>query len=260
MNASHTTDICPAVRPRRFYDCTFNEKLLYTAFLLLVGMAYLMAIAFLYTSFSGIDGKPGLSVEDVAENYYGNRSGTRLESMLRGPMSAYIEIEQRHHIIEWLQSGATESGYDKKIRPILARQCFGCHSAASGLPVPDFTTYVGIKPVANVDTGVSLHSLMKVSHIHLFGIALVALGIGLIFRFTILPDWFQHTLTLLPFVAIFADIFAWFVTKWDPHYAYVVVISGALLGLAWAAQISISLFQIWFSRRPNTLNNENLDL
>ncbi len=255
MSEQHTMEACPATCPRRFYDCTLNEKLLYTSFLLLAGLAYLMALGYLYSSFQGIDGKPGLSVEDIAENYYGNRSGTRLESALRGPMASYIDVEQRHHIVEWLKSGAPESGYDSKIRPILAERCFGCHSAASGLPVPDFTRYAGIKPVANVDTGVSLHSLMKVSHIHLFGIGLVALGIGLIFRFTLLPPWLQHTLTLAPFIAIFTDILAWFFTKWDPHYAYVVVIAGAVLGLAWAAQISISLFQIWFLKCRVTPGN-----
>jgi len=97
-----------------------------------------------------------------------------------------------------------------------------------------------------VDTGVSLHSLMKVSHIHLFGIALVALAIGLIFRFALLPPWFQCTLTLLPFIAIFMDISAWFLTKWDPVYAYTIILAGALLGLSWALQILISLYQIWF--------------
>jgi len=102
--------------------------------------------------------------------------------------------------------------------------------------------------VANVDMGVPLHSLIKVSHIHLFGIALVALAIGLVFRFTLLPSWFQHTLTLLPFVAIFIDIAAWLLTKWDPLYAYTVIIAGSLLGLSWALQILISLYQIWFLR------------
>lgn len=260
MTESENTLACPATRPRRFYDCTLNEKLLYTSFLLLAGLAYLMAIAYLYTSFSGIDGKPGLSVEDVAENYYGNRSGTRLESALRGPMSGYIEISQRQKIFDWLNSGASADSYESKIRPILSERCFGCHSAASGLPVPDFTTYEGVKSVANVDTGISLHSLMKVSHIHLFGIGLVALSIGLIFRFSVLPAWFQHSLTLLPFVAIFADILAWFFTKWEPLYAYVVVISGALLGVAWATQIAISLYQIWFLKSRISPENTDLDL
>ncbi len=246
MNETRDAVICSTERPRRFYDCTLNEKLLYTAFLLLVGIAYLMALTYLYTEYEGIDGKPGLSLEDIAENYYGNRSGTRLEAALRGPMAGYIETEQRHHVVEWLKSGASKSDYGNRIEPILTERCVVCHSTASGLKIPDLSSYERIKQVSNVDTGVSLHSLMKVSHIHLFGIALVALGIGLVFRFALLPHWFQHTLTLLPFVAIFTDIAAWFLTKWDPFYAYTVVSAGGLLGLAWAMQIVISLYQIWF--------------
>ena len=208
MNQNNRAEICTAARPRRFYDCTVNEKLLYTSFLLLAGLAYLMALAYLYTSFDNIDGKPGLSVEDIAENYYGNRSGTRLESAIRGPMSGYIQTEQRNHIVKWLKSGAPKQAFARTVQPILNERCVKCHSAKSGLDIPDFTSYEGVKQVANVDTGVSLHSLMKVSHIHLFGIGLVALGIGLVFRFALLPSWFQHTLTLLPFVAIFTDIAA----------------------------------------------------
>ncbi len=257
MDQEHHTEICPATRPRRFYDCTLNEKLLYSSFLLLAGLAYLMALAYLYTSFDNIDGKPGLSVEDIAENYYGNRSGTRLESAIRGSMAGYIETEQRSHIAKWLKSGAPEEEFKRTIQPIFTERCVTCHSAASGLDVPDFTSYEGVKQVANVDTGVSLHSLMKVSHIHLFGIGLVALGIGLVFRFTLLPAWFQHTLTLLPFVAIFSDISAWFLTKWDPVYAYTVIIAGGLLGLSWALQITISLYQIWFLRCRPEIGSED---
>jgi len=250
---------CPATRPSRFYDCTLNEKLLYSSFLLLVGLAYIMALAYLYTSFEGIDSKPGLSVEDVADNYYGNRSGTRLEAALRGPMASYIETEQRHHVVEWLKSGALKEGYDKTVRSILAERCVACHSANNEMKIPDLSGYETVKQVANVDTGVSLHSLMKVSHIHLFGIALVALGIGLVFRFALLPAWFQHTLTLLPFIAIFTDIAAWFLTKWDPVYAYTVVTAGAVLGVAWALQIIISLYQIWFLRNPAVHEGDNSD-
>ena len=256
MNKENQKESCSMVMPRRFYDCTLNEKFLYTSFLLLAGVAYLMALAYLYTSFDGIDGKPGLSVEDVAENYYGNRSGTRLESALRGPMASYIEIEHRNHVVAWLKSGAPQSDYESLIKPMFEERCVVCHSPASGLQIPDLSTYEGVKQVANVDTGVSLHSLMKVSHIHLFGIALVAFAIGLVFRFALLPAWFQHTLTLLPFIAIFTDIAAWFLTKWDPIYAYTVIIAGGLLGLSWALQIMISLYQIWFLRCPKETSSQ----
>ena len=242
---------------RRFYDCSLNEKLLYTSFLLVVGLAYLMALAYLYTSYEGIDGKPGLSVEDVAENYYGNRSGTRLESAIRGTMSAYIDTEHRNHIVSWLKSGAPEADYQRLIKPMFEERCVGCHGANSPMGLPDLSSYQSVKQVANVDTGVSLHSLMKVSHIHLFGIALVALAIGMIFRLAQLPSWFQNTVTLVPFLAIFFDISAWFLTKWDPVYAYTIIIAGGMLGLSWALQILISLYQLWFLRRPCHLESSD---
>ena len=216
-----------------------------------------MALAYLYTSYEGIDGKPGLSVEDVAENYYGNRSGTRLESAIRGTMSAYIDTEHRNHIVSWLKSGAPEADYQRLIKPMFEERCVGCHGANSPMGLPDLSSYQSVKQVANVDTGVSLHSLMKVSHIHLFGIALVALAIGMIFRLAQLPSWFQNTVTLVPFLAIFFDISAWFLTKWDPVYAYTIIIAGGMLGLSWALQILISLYQLWFLRRPCHLESSD---
>ena len=244
-----------SLRQRCFYDCPLSEKLLYTAFLLLIGIGYLMALVYLYTSHEGHDGKPGLSIVDIVDTYYGNRSGTRLEAAIRGPMAGYIQNStDRHEIVAWLKDGGSEKGYNASIRPILEKTCLQCHSPASELKIPDLSTYEGIQTVAEVDTGESLHTLMKLSHIHLFGIGLVALGIGLIFRLAVVIGWLKVTLMVSPFVAIFADILAWFLTKWDPVYAYTVVAAGALLGLAWVGQILISLYQLWFLRAPEEKN------
>jgi len=236
---------------RRFYDCPLSEKLLFTSFLLLVGVGYLMALVYLYTQHEWHDKKPGLSIEDIVDTYYGNRSGTRLEGAIRGPMAGFIEAPDRHVVVEWLQSGAPEKAYGTTIRPILEKTCLKCHSPASGLKVPDLTSYAGVRQVAEVDTGESIHTLMKISHIHLFGIGLVALAIGLVFRLASLPSWLKGTLMVLPFAAIFTDILAWFLTKWDPVYAYTVVLAGGILGLAWGGQILISLYQLWFLHAPD---------
>jgi len=239
------------MKQRRFYDCSLSEKLLYTAFLLLMGTGYLMALVFLYTSHEGHDGKQGVSIEDIVDNYYGNRSGTRLEAAIRGPMAGYIQkIDDRNEIVAWLKDVAPEQGYRATVRPILERSCLQCHSPVSGLKIPDLSTYKGIKVVAEVDTGESLHTLMKLSHIHLFGIGLVALGIGFVFRLAVVSTWLKATLMVSPFVAIIADILAWFLTKWDPFYAYTVIAAGVLLGTAWAGQILISLYQLWFIKAP----------
>ena len=226
--------------------CATGEKLLYTAFLLLMGIGYLMALAYLYTSHAGYDGKPGVSVEDIAYTYYGNRSGTRLEAAIRGSMAAYLQVEERHHIVAWLKSGAPQSDYETRIKPIFAKNCLACHGAASGSKIPDLSNYAAMRELIQMDTGKSLETLAKLSHIHLFGIGLMLLGIGIIFQRAVLNPWLKYPLILLPFIAVLSDVLAWFLTKWDPVYAYTVVVAGAALGVAIAAQILISLYQMWF--------------
>ncbi|HHM05766.1 MAG TPA: hypothetical protein ENJ19_08485 [Gammaproteobacteria bacterium] len=229
----------------------FSERLLYSGFLLLVGVGYLMALILLYYTHQGHDGKPGLSVEDIAYSYHGNRSGTRLEAAIRGPMSAYLGSEERQEIVAWLSDGASEGAFAAKIEPILKKNCLMCHSKKAGLGLPDFSTYDGVRQVADVDTGMSLMSLVRVSHIHLFGIGLIVFAVGMIFRLSCLGSGIKNTLVVTPFAAVFVDIAAWFLTKWDYHYALVVVIAGAVLGLSLAAQIFISLYQMWLGRRPS---------
>lgn len=240
------------IQHRSFIDCSLSERLLFTCYLLLIGSAYLMAMYYLYTSHQGHDGKPGVSIEDVADTYYGNRSGTRLEAAIRGPMAAYIQTEDRHIIVEWLKNGTPKKDYSTVIHPILSKTCLNCHTPTSGMGLPDLSTYSGIHEVAKVDTGESIHTLVKLSHIHLFGIGLVLFVLGYIFILTILPGWIKYPLIVMPFLAIFTDILSWFLTKWDPIYAYTVVIAGALLGISLSLQILISLYQIWFLH-PDTV-------
>lgn len=234
----------------RFYTKTVSEKLLYTSFLLLVGLGYLMAISYLYVTHEYNDGKPGLSISDVASSYYGNRSGTRLEAAIRGPMAGFIEDEDRMRIVAWLKDGAEEDHYANEIKPILAKTCLNCHNKATSPNLPDFTSYSGLHEVSKVDTGMSLTSLLRLSHIHLLGISMLLFLIGFIFIQSELNVWFKRFLVVSPMLAVFVDVASWFLTKWDYHYAIVVVISGGILGASMALQILISLYQIWFLKRP----------
>lgn len=227
-------------------NCTLSDKILYSAFLMVIGCGYLMALSLIYYTDASRDGRPGLSIQDIADDYYGNRSGTRLEAAIRGPMSSHLNIDQRNQIVAWLKSGESKSQYTSEIKPILENNCTRCHSPASGMGLPDLSNYEGVQQVARIDTGQSLHSLVRLSHIHLFGIALLLLGVGIIFRRAELFPALKNGLIAVPFIAMFVDVLAWFLTKWDPVYAYTVVIAGAILGMSLAVQILLSLYQMWF--------------
>lgn len=236
--------------PKRFYDRTISEKLLYTCFLLLVGLGYLMATSYLYVTHQMNDGKPGLSISDVADSYYGNRSGTRLEAAIRGSMAGNISIEDRDLMVAWLKDGAGEDHFEHEITPILQKTCLGCHVAASGMNLPDFSTYAGLHKFAEVDTGMSMTSLLKLSHIHLFGISLLLFMLGGIFIQAEVNVIFKRFLVVSPMLAVFVDVASWFLTKMDSNYAIIVIFAGGILGLSMALQILISLFQIWTLKRP----------
>lgn len=236
--------------PKRFYDRTISEKLLYTSFLLLVGLGYLMAMAYLYVTHEMNDGKPGLSIADVADSYYGNRSGTRLEAAIRGSMSGNISDEDREVMVAWLKDGAEEEHYPKDILPILQKTCLACHVQSSGMNLPDFSTYAGLHKYAEVDTGMSMNSLLKLSHIHLFGISLLLFMLGSIFIQAEVNVWFKRFLVVSPMLAVFVDVLSWFLTKYDSHYAIIVIAAGGILGVSMALQIMISLYQIWTLKRP----------
>lgn len=236
--------------PQRFYHRTVSEKLLYTSFLLLVGLGYLMATAYLFVTHEMNDGKPGLSVTDVANSYYGNRSGTRLEAALRGPMSGNISSEDTEVMVAWLKDGAEEEHFAKDIKPILDKTCLACHVQSSGMNIPDLSSYAGIHKFAEVDTGMSMASLLKLSHIHLFGISLLLFMLGSIFIQCEINVWFKRFLVVSPMLAVFVDVLSWFLTKYDSHYAVVVIAAGGVLGMSMALQILISLYQIWTLKSP----------
>ncbi len=51
---------------------------------------------------------------------------------------------------------------------------------------------------------------------------------------------------VLPYVKIIMDIGSWWATRYlDPLFAYIVIAGGALMGLTLAAQILISLWEMW---------------
>jgi len=217
-----------------------------TVFLLTIGLGYLMALANLYYTHQGHDGEAGLSIEDVMINYHGSNGSTRLGSAINGIMEPNLKYKSdKEVILKWIQEGAEEPGYDEKIAPILNRDCILCHSPSINPNLPDLTNYTGVAEVAHKG-GASYPRLIRVSHIHLFGIAFILYFIGRIFLLCDINVYVKRVAVVIPFIAMLIDISSWFVTKVNPTFAYVVVGSGALMGLSMGLQILLSIYQMWF--------------
>ncbi len=239
-------------RYTRFKDISVSERILNTVFLLTIGLGYLMALANMYYTHQGLDGKAGLSIEDVVISYHGSTSQTRLGSAIRGIMEPNLKYKSdKDVILQWIARGAEEPEYNEKIAPILNRDCVLCHTPGINPSLPDLTHYATVSEVAHAG-GATIPTLVRVSHIHLFGIAFILFFIGKIFLLCDLNVYVKRVAVVIPFVAMLLDVVSWFITKSTPSFAYVVVYSGALMGLSMGLQILLSIYQMWFYSRKIT--------
>ncbi len=223
-------------------------RALFSCFLITIGMGYVAAIYYLFVVDVDPHQKMAMTpVEAIAAKYHGNRGNTRLEAALNGAMSSRIGAAEKEQLVGWLRGGATKDGFSG-VKPIFGKLCIACHNPKSGLPIPPLTTYEEVIKVAQVDTGESIAQLARVSHVHLFGISIIFLLTGAIFSMSEMSSLWRATIITLPFLTIWADIGAWWITKYAPVFAWVVITGGALMGLALGVQIFIALWEMLFAR------------
>lgn len=229
----------------RFKDISISERILNTVFLLTIGLGYLAALANMYYTHQGLDGKAGLSVEDVVISYYGSTNQTRLGTAVKGIMAPNLKIKSDQDVIlRWIHGGATKTGYNKEIAPILNRDCIMCHTPSINPSLPNLTNYEGVSEVAKPG-GATIPTLIRISHIHLFGIAFILFFIGKIFLLCEINVYVKRIAMVVPFAAMLLDVVSWFITKSIPSFAYVVIASGALMGVSMGLQILLSVYQMW---------------
>ena len=226
-------------------DLPLTVRVLFSSFLIMIGIGYLMALSYLFL----VDVKPGRdvgerAVESISEKYHGSTSGTRLEAALKGTMADRLTAEERDRVFQWIRAGATRDGY-AKIDPLFKQKCATCHSAQSGMPIPPLTSFEDVQKVTTIDTGESLLQLARVSHIHLF-------GISIIFLLTRSDLQLKCDTRLVSCVcsdrSLPGNCYGYRImvtTKYyNPVFAYIVILGGALMGLALACQIFVSLWDM----------------
>ena len=233
-------------------NLTIPLRVLFSCFLAMIGIGYLAAIVYLFlVDVAPHQAKGQGMIEGITEKYHG--VPTRLERAIRGPMADRISAQDKERIFNWLAAGAQPQGYEA-IKPLLEANCITCHRANSGVlkrngqPVPSFESFNAMSRLVEIDTGPTIAQLAKVSHVHLFGISIIFFLTGFIIALGETAVWFRTLLIVTPYVAILADVGAWWLTKLEAVFAWVVVTGGALMGLALASQILVGLWEMWLAR------------
>ena len=239
----------------RFYlhysELPYSLRVLYTAALLVLGLAYSFAGIYLYHTYSGKDGNPiTLSYEDIVIAYSGSGKDSRLEAALRGPMRSMLPAEEIDVVSGWVQEGADRAKYDARIKPTIDKRCMSCHDG-SNPHIPKLATYEDVQKVTAQDTGADIFTLVRVSHIHLFGLTFIFFIMGFMYSHAyVRPVWFKCTVVAMPFVAVVLDVSSWYFTKLFHPFAWVVMLAGALMALSFAFMWLTTMYQLWFSAPP----------
>ena len=224
-------------------DLALPVKALFTGYLLVIGLGLLMSGVQIMLTHGMADGKPGLSLDDIVYSYYGNREGSKLEAKLNGSMKENAPPEAKLVMIKWARAGAPESEWEPKIKPITDQYCVACHANMPGL------VNVGEKDamikVAATDSGATITTLTRVSHIHLFGIAFIFFFVGWIFSFaTGFSPIVKTVLIFTPFMFLIIDVASWWLTRMNPNFAWLVMVGGIGYSLASTVMIFSSLYQM----------------
>jgi hypothetical protein len=234
-----------------FSELPYSLRVMYTAVMVVLGMGYLFALIYLFHTYSGKDGNPNsLSYKDIVIAYTGSGQASKLETALRGPMRAMLPGEEGDVVIKWAQAGADRTNYEAAIRPIVDKRCMACHDG-SNPHLSNLSGYDNIKKVTERDTGTGIFTLVRVSHIHMFGLAFVFFLMGTIFSHAyVRPVWLKCVVMALPFLCLMLDISSWYFTKLFHPFAFVTMAAGAGMGASFAFMWVVSMYQLWFSKVP----------
>jgi hypothetical protein len=67
------------------------------------------------------------------------------------------------------------------------------------------------------------------------------------------PLWLKCVVIVVPFLSILLDITSWYLTKLWPGFAWLVIGSGALMGVSFAIQWVTSMYQMWVYKLPEDI-------
>jgi len=108
-----------------------------------------------------------------------------------------------------------------------------------------------MKKVVEQDTGTDIFTLVRVSHIHLFGITFIFFVVGMVFSHAYFrPVWLKCTLVAAPYLFLATDVSSWYMVKLFHPFAWVTMTAGALMAMCFAAMWFTSMYQMWFAKTP----------
>lgn len=253
----------------------FPWKLLVSAFLIVLSSGFLMAELYLKHTTELVDGKEGLSLDDITIQFYGDET-PKLKSQVLGGMKKFFsatedvrnlkpdELADIDKIVAWVDRGAPEAEYEVKddkeknrgtISHILnMRGCIDCHAPDASMKGnkrdSPLDSFMGVSKFTKRNMGIDKGRLLSLSHIHLLGMGMMFLLLGAAVAMTEWPVWVRGWLIVGAQFSILLDIFGWWGVKfYGAPMSYAVMASGVLMAICFLGSVLVSFYDLWI-RKP----------
>ncbi|MBT3272205.1 MAG: hypothetical protein HN368_03545, partial [Spirochaetales bacterium] len=234
--------------PKGLRDLPNSSRIGISAFLIIAGIGYLLGFFNILLTYQDVDQKPGLGIEDIQISFYGAREQTALEISIDGSMKTYFASDRDYESVKnWITEGGKEADYPT-IENIIATSCATCHSSAAQVADVVTESYDDISSYLVQDTGKSVSRLISLSHTHVTGTLTLIFGLVLVFSYTRFSELIKTLVYTLGFGAIVLDIGAWWLAKIWKGAAFLVILGGAALGVAFAVLVLLSLYDAWLRK------------
>jgi hypothetical protein len=240
----------PGIENFRLSQLPTPQRLVVSLVLIVMGIGYLIATYNLYLTYNLTDGEPGLTANDMRRAFYGRRDNTKIASKINGGSMAQFlsKAGDKEKVLTWIQDGADQKGYDAVVKPILNENCVRCHNPNGLQRFAPLTSYEEVMVVTQIDRGEPISLWARVAHTHIQSIGLIFFVLAGAFSFTSLKPGLKSLIILLPFVMLLVDFGARFLAKFMPDIVYVMMGSGAAIGLLFAVMILVPLYEMWVGR------------
>jgi hypothetical protein len=138
-----------------------------------------------------------------------------------------------------------------------------CHSKGGDKENVPLDSYDGLAPYLKVEAAaggewikveepISINKLTQSTHAHLLSFSVLFSLTGLVFACSSYPTWTRCVLGPWVVLAVFSDVSLWWLARlsdeWGPRFAMGIIMTGGLAGLGLAAQITLSLFNMYGPR------------
>ena len=250
-------------------------KLLISMFLVVLSSGFAVAHNYLDYTTEMVDGNPGLTMDDITYQFYGDRTNTVLKKQVLGGMKKFFQEDRDltkltpedeadiAAVIAWNDAGAKEEQFwnvknhsdtvPKYIINILDRNnCLGCHGEG-GKKFKDspLDTFAGISKFTKGDEGIDKGRLLMLSHVHLLGMGMMFLLSGAAVAMTAFPMGLRCLVICLGLGSVLLDIGGWWAVKHGgAPFAPIVMAGGMLMAASFGASILAAFYDMWLRKKP----------